>query len=201
MTASQSSWSSAQTAAIAADISSGSSSSESSTSSPRVPKARSSSSAHSMARANSLSSSDMGSPCGDATEVARVSHISVSSGGKVSAFRPLNDTSICPGQPGRAMSDRSLAAAVSRSAFGSGRSPTCESRARSAFSASASAAAQSARNASSCSSSSTFIGTRPSGSGVVIHCSWIATYSRLACASPAASWSGSMSPAVRRSSR
>ncbi len=121
MTASQSKWSRAQTAAIAADNSSGSPSVPSSTRSS--PNSRSSSSAHSMARANSLSSSDSGPPCGDATEVASVSQSSASSDGSESALRPLNETSICPGQPGRAMSTRSLATAARRSAAGSGRSP------------------------------------------------------------------------------
>ncbi len=116
-------------------------------------------------------------------------------------MRPLNETSICPGHPGLAMSARSLAAAELRSAAGSGRFPTRSSTDCSAARASASAAAQSARKASSCSSSRTVIGTRPSGSGVVIHRSCSARYSCLAALSPVASRSGSTSPAASRSSR
>src|SRR6185437_13780996 len=99
------------------------------------------------------------------------------------------------------MSARSLAAAAPRSAPGSGRFPTRSSTVWSAARASASAAAQSARKASSCSSRSTVIGTRPSGSGVVIHRCCSARYSCLAALSPVASWSGSISPAASRYSR
>ena len=154
-----------------------------------------------MARANSLSSSDSGPPCGAATDVASVSQSSASSDGSESALRPLNETSIWPGHPGWAMSPRSLATAARRSAAGSGRSPAAASMECSAARASASAAAQSARKASSCSSSSTVIGTRPSGSGLVIHRSCSVTYSRRASSSPVASRSGSISPAASSSSR
>ena len=65
--------------------------------------------------------------------------------------------------------DRPLPAAARSSAAGSGRSPTWSSSSPIAASASASAASHSARNSSSFSSSRTSIGTRPSGSGEVIH--------------------------------
>ena len=52
-----------------------------------------------MARANSLSSSDSGSPCGEATDVASVSHSSASSVGRASAVRPLNDDEHLPRPP------------------------------------------------------------------------------------------------------